>query len=223
MSRTQRLLYFIGRNFVRLYTRVMLKMDLRWEGRLPDGPFLIVANHPSTSDPFYLMALFHRPIRIMMIESPFHFPVFGGILRRAGHIPVSLANKRAALDDAIRELARGNPVAIFPEGDTSPRHEGYLPPRSGAARLALSAGVPVVPVGIYLRRQHCWTIRSNASGRPTTGFWYLRGPYGLTIGQAMVFSGDVEDREHVRFISKTIMDAISCLANASQARIEGQA
>jgi len=221
MSKTQRFLYFVGRNFVRIYALLMLKMDVVWESALPDGPFLIAANHPSTSDPFYLMTPFRRPVRIMMIESPFQIPVFGSLLRRAGHIAVCPRDKQAALEAALRELFSGNPVAIFPEGDTSPRTGGHHPPRTGAARLALMTGVPVVPVGIYLRRQRCMTIRSNAVGRPTTGFWHLRGPYGMTIGQPLKFSGDAENRDHVRSIAETIMDSIARLARTSQERVEG--
>jgi 1-acyl-sn-glycerol-3-phosphate acyltransferase len=221
MTKTQRFLYFIGRNFVRLYALLMLKMDVLWESPLPDGPFLIAANHPSTSDPFYIMTPFRRPVRIMMIESPFLIPVFGRLLREAGHIAVCPRDKQAALEAACRELFSGNPVAIFPEGDTSPRDGGIRPPRTGAARLALSTGVPVVPVGIYLDRRHCTTIRSKASGRPTTGFWHLRGPYSMTVGRAMEFSGNAEDREHVRSVSEKIMESIAGLANASRERIEG--
>jgi 1-acyl-sn-glycerol-3-phosphate acyltransferase len=223
MSKMQKFLYFVGRNFVLSYALFMLKMDVRWEASLPEGPFLIAANHPSTSDPFYLMTPFRKPIRIMMIESPFHVPIFGRILRRAGHIPVSPADRQAALHAASRELSSGNPVAIFPEGDTSPREGGIRPPRTGAARLALATGVPVVPVGIYLDRRRCTTIHSKAVGRPTTGFWHLRGPYSMTIGQPLKFNGDAENREHVRSVSEKIMEAVAGLAIASRERIEGQA
>jgi len=221
MSKTQKILYYIGRNFVRLYALFMLKMDVRWEASLPDGPFLIVANHPSTSDPFYVMTPFQRPVRIMMIGSAFQMPIFGNILHRAGHIAVCPRDKQTALIKALRELSSGNPVVIFPEGDTSPRTGGHLPPRTGAARLALMTGVPVVPIGIYLPRHRCTTIRSKASGRSTVGFWHLRGPYGMTIGHAMKFNGDAENREHVRSIAETIMESIARLANTSQARVEG--
>ncbi|KAF0106269.1 MAG: 1-acyl-sn-glycerol-3-phosphate acyltransferase [Anaerolineaceae bacterium] len=221
MTKTQRFLYFIGRNFVRFYALLMLKMDVLWESPLPDGPFLIAANHPSTSDPFYIMTPFRRPVRIMMIESPFLIPVFGRLLREAGHIAVCPRDKQAALEAACRELFSGHPVAIFPEGDTSPRTGGHLPPRTGAARLALMTGVPVVPVGIYLRRHRCTTIRSKTIGRPTVGFWHLRGPYGMTIGQPLKFSGDAENKEHIHSIAETIMESIARLASTSQARVEG--
>jgi 1-acyl-sn-glycerol-3-phosphate acyltransferase len=218
MNKRQRFIYFAGRNFILSYTLFMLKMDIRWEGTLPDGPFLIASNHPSTSDPFYLMRPFRKPIRIMMIESPFHVPVFGRLLHHAGHIPVPYKDKQKALQAAAQELASGHPVAIFPEGDTSPREGGHLPPRTGAARLALMTGVPVVPVGIYLDRKRCTTIRTKTAGRHTQGFWHLRGPYAMTIGEPMKFSGNVDDREQVYSISEKIMEAIARLAGASQLR-----
>ena len=144
----QRVLHLVSMTMVRVYAWLMLRMDVFWQAPFPAGPKLIVANHPSTTDPFYLGLLSHQPISLLIIESLFLIPVFGAFLRWSGHIPVVPGKGRAAFDAAHRRLLRGRSVAIFPEGDLSPAEGGCCRPRTGAARLALLTGVPIIPVGV---------------------------------------------------------------------------
>lgn len=220
MKSTQTVSYKLGRKLICLYAQFLLKMDIFWQAHLPAGPKLIVANHPSTTDPFYLLTLFPQPLSILIIEHAFKAPLFGGVLRLSGHIPVLSADRHAAFDAAHRQLRNGQSVAIFPEGDLSPRHGGSLPAHSGAARLALMTGAPVIPIGIYFQRERARALVSKFNGKSETGYWYLRGPYGVTVGEPMRFEGDIQDRTHVKSISTIIMDAINSLALASQRRLE---
>jgi 1-acyl-sn-glycerol-3-phosphate acyltransferase len=220
MKITQTISYKLGRILILLYTRFLLNMDISWQDRLPAGPKLIVANHPSTTDPFYLLTLFPQPLSMLIIEHAFKAPLLGGILHLSGHIPVRSSDRHSAFDAAHDYLQHGRTVAIFPEGDLSPRQGGSLPPRSGAARLALLTGVPVIPIGIYFQRERARPLVSKFQGRSETGYWYLRGPYGITIGNPLQFRGDIEDRDLVRSISNTIMDAVNALAQLSQRRLE---
>lgn len=220
MEITQTLFYKLGRKLICLYSEILLKMDVFWQTHLPAGPKLIVANHPSTTDPFYLLTLFPQPLSILIIEHAFKAPLFGNLLRHSGHIPVLSADRHAAFNAAHQQLRDGRSVAIFPEGDLSPRQGGSLPAHSGAARLALLTGVPVIPIGIYFQRERARALVSKFNGKSETGYWYLRGPYGVTVGEPMWFNGDVEDRLHVKSISQIIMDAINSLALVSQRRLE---
>jgi 1-acyl-sn-glycerol-3-phosphate acyltransferase len=220
MKSTQTVSYKLGRKLICLYAQFLLKMDIFWQSHLPAGPKLIVANHPSTTDPFYLLTLFPQPLSILIIEHAFKAPLFGGVLRLSGHIPVLSADRHAAFDAAHQHLVDGRSVAIFPEGDLSPRLGGSLPARSGAARLALMTGAPVIPIGIYFQRERARALISKFKGKSETGYWYLRGPYGVTIGEPMRFEGNSDDRPHVNSISRIIMDAINSLALASQRRLE---
>ena len=220
MTKTQTLAYILGCRLICLYTRFLLHMDVLWHTKLPPGPKLVVANHPSTTDPFYLLTLFPRPLSILIIEHAFHAPLFGGFLRRSGHIPVETADRHAAFDAALLRLSNGDSVAIFPEGDLSPREGGSLPARSGAARLALLTGASVIPVGIYFNRERARPLVSKFQGRSETGYWYLRGPYAVTVGGPMRFEGDVENHPLVHSISARIMETINTLAAASQRRME---
>ena len=99
------------------------------------------------------------------IESLFLIPVFGAFLRWSGHIPVVPGQGRAAFDAAYRRLLRGRSVALFPEGDLCPQGGGFLPPRTGAAWLALLTGVPIVPIGIHLSRERSRAIVSTVAGQ----------------------------------------------------------
>jgi 1-acyl-sn-glycerol-3-phosphate acyltransferase len=216
---TQNLLYSLGRIVVLLYARLMLRLDVHWQAPLPAGPKLIVANHPSVSDSLYLTLLFPQPVHILIIDSPFHVPLVGVYLRRSGHVPVVPGNGRPAFEESWRLLEAGHSVALFPEGWVSPQQGGFNPLRTGAARLALLTSVPVVPVGIYLPRERNQVITSTINGKRVVGYWYLRGPYGITVGQALRFAGDVDDRAHVSSVSDRIMERIASLAFESEWRV----
>ena len=220
MRTTQTLFYKLGRRLICLYAQFLLNMDVFWEAHLPPGPKLIVANHPSTTDPFYLLTLFPQPLSMLIIEHAFHAPLLGSILHFSGHIPVQAADKHAAFEAAQHRLQNGQSVVVFPEGDLSPREGGSLPAHSGAARLALSTGATVIPIGIYFKRERARRFISKFGDKSETGYWFLRGPYGITIGKPMYFKGNVEDRPYVKSISKTIMDVIDSLALTSQRRVE---
>jgi 1-acyl-sn-glycerol-3-phosphate acyltransferase len=204
---------------VRLYTWMMLQMDILWLEPFPSGPKLIVANHPSTTDPFYLGLLSRQPVSLLIMEALFLIPIFGAFLRLSGHIPVAKGRGRPAFEAAYRRLLRGQSVAIFPEGDLSPPEGGCCRPRTGAARLALLTGVPIIPVGIYLPRERRRPVGPKIAGERQPGYLYLRGKYGMTVGEPMHIEGDVEDREHVRGLAKEIMQRIMALAGESERRV----
>jgi 1-acyl-sn-glycerol-3-phosphate acyltransferase len=214
----QRPAYFAGRSIIRLYAFLMFRLDILRQAKLPGGPKILVANHPSGTDPFIIHLMMKERLNVLITESAFNVPVFGSFLRTIGEIPVPLENGSCALEQAHQYIREGRSVAIFIEGTFSPPQGGFLPPRTGAARLALMSGAPIVPVGIYLRREIALRIRSKISGKPTEGTWYLRGPYAMTVGEPMRFEGDVEDREYVRHLSDQIMREIKFLARESERR-----
>ncbi len=215
-------LYMTSLTFVRLFALVMLRLDVRRHGSLPSGPMIFVANHPSATDPFLIHMISRNQLNVMITVKAFKVPIFGWFLRKVQEIPVPLTQGRAALEQARRHIDQGRSVAIFIEGHISPLEGGFLPPRSGAARLALSTGAPVVPVGIYLHRERCHNIRSRITGGVSSeARWYLRGPYAITIGQPTQYEGNAEDHEHVDRVSESIMDRIRALAHESEGRIQG--
>lgn len=219
----QTFLYMISWAFVRIFALVMLRFDIRQHSDLPSVPMIFVANHPSATDPFLIHMISRKQLNVLITAKAFSVPIFGWFLRKVQEIPVPLKQGSAALEQARKHLDKGRSVAIFIEGHISPLEGGFLPPRSGAARLALSTGALVVPVGIFLRRDRCQNIRSRITGGlPSEARWHLRGPYAITVGQPTHFEGDAEEPEHVRRTSETIMERIRHLAHESESRIHAR-
>jgi len=208
-----------GRMAARLYAGTLLKMDVQWHAPLPAGAKIIAANHPTTTDPFLLMGLAPEPISILITEMCFQVPVLGQFLRQAGHVPVIDGKGRTAFDEAAKLLKTGHTVGIFPEGALSPLAGGVCSPHTGVARLALSTGAPIIPVGICLQREHIRFRETTVGGKTEIARFYLQGPYAVTIGEPMRFEGNVEDRQHVRSVSERIMQRIACLACESERRM----
>lgn len=215
----KKILYWFSKPLVLSYTGTMLKMSVHKHEQFPAGAKIIAANHPSTTDPFFVAAMLRQQAFILINELLFQVPLLGAYLRRAGHIPVQAGNGQAAIDTALAYLKAGHTIIIFPEGALSPLEGGFHKARTGVARLALASGVPVIPVGIHLLREHAHTIRSTVRGRVDYGRWYLHGPYAITAGCPLRFSGDVEDRPHVRSVAAHIMHHIIELARQSEHRL----
>lgn len=215
----EELMYQISRPIVKSYTGSMLKMDVKWHEPLPKGAKIIVANHPTTTDPFFVATLASHQVFILINELLFKVPVLGEYLRRSGHIPVVAGNGKAAMDEALDRLRNGDTIVIFPEGALSPAEGGFCEPRTGAARLAIMSGVPVIPVGIHLPLEHVKFIKSMVEGKVEIGRWYINGPYNMTIGRPLVFRGNVENHAYTRQVSKAIMHHIIEMAHQSRGRM----
>lgn len=214
-----RLMYWFSKPVILTYSEFMLKLDIRMDQPLPRCAKIIAANHPSTTDPFFVAAMLRHQSFILINEVLFKVPLLGEYLRRSGHIPVAVGSGPAAIDAALDRLRQGKTVIIFPEGDLSPEEGGFQNPRTGVARLALASGAPVIPVGIHLQRERIHSIRSTVAGVHHIGRWYIRGPYNMTIGEPLRFNGDVEDRPLVRAVASTVMHNIIELARLSELRM----
>lgn len=218
----QNIWYQMGRSMVDFYARYILKADIHKPSPFPKGAKIIAVNHPSTTDPAWVTALSNEQMIILIKETVFKVPVFGRSLMMSGHVPVVAGNGRAALDTAVSLLKAGKTVVIFPEGIISPDrglHKGH----TGVARLALTTGAPVIPVGISLNPRKKHLIHAIIDGIPETLAWYMRGPYAMTVGEPVSFQGDPDDREQVRSITGEIMQQIGVLYHQSEARLAHRA
>jgi len=215
----QKFWYMIGRALVIFFSRFMLKMDVHWKSPRPHGPLILAANHPSTTDPAFVTTLVEEQASILILETLFKVPLFGRSLRMSGHIPVVPGRGQAALDEATRLLKAGRTIIIFPEGVISPADGSPLHGHTGVARLALETGAPVIPVGIGLDQKHVQWLETVVEGKREPGAWYLHGPYAITAGHALRFSGNSQDRELVRRVTDHIMLHIAGLAQESAARL----
>ncbi|MEQ8766460.1 MAG: 1-acyl-sn-glycerol-3-phosphate acyltransferase [Planctomycetota bacterium] len=118
------------------------------------GGALIVANHVSYLDAFFLLSASPRPIRFLVDESFARHPFYGLFLEAAGAIPVragaSRADRERALAAAAETLSEGGLVAIFAEGSIT-RTGSLLPFRRGLEWIARRAGAPILPVHLGVR------------------------------------------------------------------------
>jgi 1-acyl-sn-glycerol-3-phosphate acyltransferase len=118
-----------------------------------DGGFVIALNHLSHLDPITSALLVYdhgRIPRYLAKSGLFNNKVLGFFLRSAGQIPVyrETAGAAGAYSAAVAAVRRGQCVIIYPEA-TITRDPEMWPMRgkSGAARIALETGCPVVPIG----------------------------------------------------------------------------
>ena len=112
------------------------------------GPVIITPNHQTFADPPLVTIPVRRPVYYMAWSRLFEVPVLGWLIRRLRAFPVEIeSSDPRATREAVRLLRAGEAVMIFPEGGRS--HDGRIQRfKLGAFRLAVSLGVPVLPVTI---------------------------------------------------------------------------
>jgi 1-acyl-sn-glycerol-3-phosphate acyltransferase len=115
---------------------------------IPRGTCLFAANHVSNTDPPAIVAAIPRRVAIVAKESLFSIPIVGPAFRMGGFVPVDRSNSEKALDSiklAASRIEEGLSFLVFPEGTRS--SDGRLQPfKQGVFRMAVQAGIPVVPV-----------------------------------------------------------------------------
>jgi 1-acyl-sn-glycerol-3-phosphate acyltransferase len=134
--------------------RPLTRRDWRAQDKVPQtGGVIFVVNHISNADPLALgqfLAFSGRWPRFLAKASLFRVPVVGRVLRACGQIPVQRQSARSAdaLLAAVEAVHQGRAVVIYPEG-TITRDPDLWPMagKTGAARIALRTGCPVVPIG----------------------------------------------------------------------------
>lgn len=169
---------------------------------LPESdPFVLVANHGAKRDAVILPTLLMlarggRPVHFLADWNFRLIPGVGYLYDKTGAINVLRKPARPALLNRLKErylgapppfaqarerLAAGAPVALFPEGTVNRSAEGLLRFRPGAVRLALAAGVPVIPVGIRLHRR-------RRDGRSLDSW----GPISVHVGLPIRLNADAD-------------------------------
>lgn len=209
----------VGQRLAMFYVRRFIRSDIEWPAELPTGPKVIVANHPTTSDAFIMMAWPHEPIHILITESAFSVPGLAQFLHAAGHIPVRAGRGREAFDTALGLLKQGRTIGIFPEGVLSEEGGSVGEGRTGAVRLAMEANVPIVPVGIALDHHFVRRVQVRPLRVTETLRWYWLGAYEATVGEALYFPNTLYYREAVDFATDLVMQRIEALAVRSAQRM----
>jgi len=149
--RNRQTLYMFGRVFCRGVVRMMgWRIQVANRDRLDSaGPCVFVANHQSFLDVVSFGSVFPKRTVSAGKREIGRIPIFGWFYRLSGNLVIDRSDPRGArnsLDDAAGTI-RTERVSVWfmPEGHRN-RGPALLPFKSGAFRLALTAGVPVVPV-----------------------------------------------------------------------------
>jgi 1-acyl-sn-glycerol-3-phosphate acyltransferase len=132
----------------------LFRLEVRGLELLPtEGGFVLAANHTSNFDPWPLgFPLWPKRQLHFMAKAELFNPVLGPLLRTGGAFPVRRGEQDIrAVETAVRLCQEGHIVAMFPEGTRRAkglRKKFEARPRTGSARIALAAGVPLVPAAI---------------------------------------------------------------------------
>lgn len=131
-------------------SRAAWKIRLHGVENIPhtrDGGCLIAANHQTYIDPFWISIPVKRPIRYLAWDEAFDWKLTGKFMHWFGAYPLQLeGGDRRAMQRSLKWLKSGGALMIFPEGGRGNADGTMHRFKTGAARLALEARVPVLPV-----------------------------------------------------------------------------
>jgi 1-acyl-sn-glycerol-3-phosphate acyltransferase len=204
-------LYAIGKLTVGSLMKLGWRPEVEGLEQVPaSGGAIFAGNHLSVADELFLGSVVPRHIAFWAKAEYFTGTGLRGLLSRSvmqgiGAIRVERGGGRAALsafDGAIPVLRAGDLVAVYPEGTRSPDGRLYRG-RTGVARLALRAGVPVIPVGMLGTEK----VQPIGVRVPRLG----AGKVVVRFGKPMDFTGRAGDSAGLRAITDEVMAEIQKL------------
>ena len=157
-------------------------------------PYVYMANHASLIDTPALFAYLPYPFRIMAKRELFFVPFMGWHLWTAGHFPIDRRDRRTtvrSLRRVIEGVRDGKSLAVFPEGTRT--RDGRLQEfKPGPFKIALRAGVPIVPV----------TIRGTFTLLPSTTLAPRPGRVEVILGEP-IETRDYDEKHLPELIERT--------------------
>ena len=171
-----------------LWKYLGLKFDFQGDENIPrKGGAILAINHVGYLD-FALVGTaalpVNRYVRFMAKKEIFDNKLAGPLMRGMHHISVDRANGSASFVAALRALRAGEIIGIFPEATISVSFE-IKEIKSGAVRLAMGAGVPVIPTVIW-GSQRIWTKKVKRNLRRK------RVPISVTFGEPIHYAKDAD-------------------------------
>lgn len=192
--------------------RIWWRPWVEGEENIPEkGAAILVANHLAEGETILLPAMLRRRLTFTPKLELFQMAGTKGLalkwfLQAIKMLPLDRSGGKASADNMqgfLEVLRRGDLLIMFPEGSRSPDGRLYKG-RTGAARLALREGVPVIPIGVSHTK-----MKKNRLGIPR-----LTRP-GIRIGKPLDFSayhGASNDRDILRWVTDEMMNAIMQLS-----------
>jgi 1-acyl-sn-glycerol-3-phosphate acyltransferase len=197
-----------------MFKALDLRFDIAGSEHVPrKGGAVLVSNHIGYLD-FVFAGFAARParrrVRFMAKESVFRNRVSGPLMRGMRHIPVDRAQGEQAFAAAVDALRAGEVVGIFPEATISPSFT-LRKFKSGAARMAQQAGVPLLPVALW-GTQRLWTKgRKRDLGRN-------HFPITIRVGEPMT----ADPEESAVSVTERLRDRVQELLEAAQKAYPGK-
>nr|WP_083283404.1 lysophospholipid acyltransferase family protein [Humibacillus sp. DSM 29435] len=185
--------------------RLLFRPWVEGEENIPEeGAAIFASNHLSFSDSVFLPLVVSRRVTFLAKSDYFTGRGIKGRLTAAffkgvGQLPVDRSGGKAssaALSSGLRVLNRGDVLGIYPEGTRSPDGRLYRG-RTGMARMALEAGVPVIPVAMI------GTDKAQPTGKVIPHIMRI----GVRVGKPLDFSR-YEGMEDDRFVLRSITDEV---------------
>jgi 1-acyl-sn-glycerol-3-phosphate acyltransferase len=151
----------------------------------PKDPAVLLVKHQSTWETFVMPALMPHPLAYVFKKELLSVPFFGWAMARMDMIHIDRGQQSKAFAKVVtqgkRLMGEGVWVIMFPEGTRIPRGQvGTY--KTGGARLAIEAGVPVIPIAVTSAK--CW---------PTKAFIKKPGVVDISIGKAIPSEGREPD------------------------------
>jgi 1-acyl-sn-glycerol-3-phosphate acyltransferase len=142
--------YYIACVLIKLNLNIFWRVKRIGVEHIPEtGGVVIACNHVAYVDPPFLGAVTPRELFYLAKAELFSNALFGWLLRKCNVIPVTRgAFDRRAITRAVELLKEGKALLLFPEGTRS-RDNRFLEPKLGVGKIALEAGVPIVPAYIH--------------------------------------------------------------------------
>ncbi|MGB3828416.1 MAG: lysophospholipid acyltransferase family protein [Ornithinimicrobium sp.] len=193
--------------------RVLFRPWIDGESHVPArGGAILASNHLSFSDSIFLPLMVSRRITFPAKKEYFTGTGIKGwatkmFFTTTGQIPIDRAGGEAsmvAVRQGMKVLRRGELFGIYPEGTRSPDGRLYRG-KTGMARMALEAGVPIIPVAMID------TDKAQPTGQKIPNLHQV----GMKLGVPMDFSryaGQEEDRAVLRAITDEVMTALAALS-----------
>src|SRR3984893_6299782 len=189
ISAGERALHFLFRPLVKTFYRVRA-LGLE---HLPDGGCLLLPNHITWVDAVVLQLACPRPIRYIIDQEFYHKPLLKPLLRIAGCIPIDSRKARSAILVATEQIAAGEIVCLFPEGQLT-RSGTLLRLRRGYELIAQHANAPVVPVWL----DRLWGSIFSFQGGKFFTKWPKEIPYRVTVAFGRPLDAKTADIATVR-------------------------
>ena len=195
-----------------------LKFDFEGEENIPrEGGAILAINHVGYLD-FALVGTaalpVNRYVRFMAKKEIFDNKLAGPLMRGMHHICVDRSNGSASFVAALRALRGGEIIGIFPEGTISVSFE-IKELKSGAVRLAMGAGVPVIPTVIW-GSQRIWTKKVKRNLRRKNV------PITVAFGAPLYFDKQTDVEAGENLLRETMIAALHKIQETYPDSHEGQ-